>query len=93
MTRHLFLGGYADGEWREVDDDNPRWRVAEPPGEIIPDPSGSVAYGFAAGTVHVYIRRSLIEQDSGITHTFYVHPDVNPRRLFSLLVAGYRHAV
>lgn len=89
MTRHLFIGGPADGEWREVDADSPWWRVVEWPQEVRATPYGPSGVDLQTGTVHMYLRRLYKDFDAGRTHAFYVHPDVKSNEVFSMLVAAY----
>jgi hypothetical protein len=90
MNRHLFIGGPADGEWKEVERERELWRVAElPPVRFDPysplDSSQLITY-----KEHVYFRRYWRDDDSNRIHTFYVHSDVPLSSVFSLLIAGYR---
>lgn len=89
MTRHLFIGGPADGEWRDVEHACEVWRVAEIPAR--PDPfTLPIASQLLTFREHRYIRRYWKDYDSKRLHKFYVHEDIQPRDVFAMLIAGYR---
>lgn len=90
MSYHLFIGGPADGERRDVDRDAPTWRVTEWPHETRATPYDPIVDGLVIGKEHVYIRRQYHNYDTKTLHQFYVHSSIDPRDVFGVLVAGYR---
>lgn len=92
MSRHLFIGGPADGEWRDVDADALWWSVTEWSQEIRATPYDPVVDGLVTGRVHHYIRRFWRDDEAKILHTFYVHSSVKTYEVFPMLVSGYRKA-
>jgi len=92
MSRHLFIGGPADGEWRETDRDVEFWSVVDnTPTSYYNDDALPLTY-----ETHVYKRERLEERLPGarsaaIEHVF-VHSSVRNTGFLRALILGYRRA-
>ena len=91
MSRHLFIGGPADGEWRETDRDVEFWSVAYNTPTSYYNGGGDLPLTYET---HVYKRERLEERrpgmwSAGVEHVF-VHSSVRGSGFLRALILGYR---
>jgi hypothetical protein len=87
MSKHLFIGGHADGEWREVEGDRPDFSVAKPI-QSSGHPGTMLAFDRAEYAITVY-RRELFRANK-MEIIFYVEKSLPIEVAFEMLIAGYR---
>lgn len=79
MPRRLFIGGFADGKWFDIDNDPPYFEVAQmsPPIDNLPQESSSV------------YKLQSINFGSEHVEQFYVAVELTQLEAFRKLLAGY----
>lgn len=83
--KHLFIGGYADGEFLDVINDAPRWRITHKEScKVTPADENNISTVAFTSTTY---KREYITDYIGHRYAVYVIPNIN---IVRELIRGYR---
>lgn len=90
MSSHLFLGGAADGTWRDVDPNVAHWQVdADRPVRLLPDEPSIIDIDIYRLTY----RRMRMAIGKRETSSLFVLVGIPDEEVYGMLLRGYRQGV